>query len=610
MEETVAQIQCLNLNCQTVNSPEQQYCYRCNTPLLKRYLLAMGESLQACPLGTLIGDRYLLKQPRVVLDTKPGLPPQVTQTIPDALLPYFQLFPQRLHVPQVYGFTTLNHQLIWLLEYGTVPLDSDGTPLAAQLLPQLVSVWGGATALRQLNWLWQMVQLWQPLRRLRVVSSLLDASVLRVNGPLIQLLELRRDGDRSPTLQQLGQFWSEWIASCSPSIGRILTQICLSLEQGQIGHPEQLLAVLDRAMLQIGKSWQRTSAVYTATDTGPTREQNEDACYPASGSSFQVTEDLKTLVLVCDGLGGQEGGEVASHLAIESLSHEVTQIAWEERGWNAGANLLKLERAICNANDLISQRNDREQRYERQRMGTTLVMAIAHNHELYFAHVGDSRLYWITATGCYQVTVDDDLASREVQLGYAFYREATRYSSAGALVQALGMDASALLRPNVQRLILDEDGVFLLCSDGLSDFDRVEQYWKREILPVLRGERDLAEAGKRLMETANETNGHDNVTIALLYYRVQQKTEEIHEAEITLTEIQSMLPSVEDFEYIASDTKPNVIAPQSSLSNVRERPAILWAILLVSLLGLGGIIYIVFSNQVNHQIEQIEAAPK
>jgi protein phosphatase len=147
-------------------------------------------------------------------------------------------------------------------------------------------------------------------------------------------------------------------------------------------------------------------------------------------------------------------------------------------------------------------------------------MAFAHAQEMYAAHVGDSRIYWITPRSCHQVTVDDDLASREVKLGYLLYRDAVQYPNAGALVQALGMSSATNLHPTVQRLILDQDCVFLLCSDGLSDYDRVEQYWESEIVPLLQGEKTVAAVGESLLQLANQKNGHDNSTIALIYCRV------------------------------------------------------------------------------------------
>ncbi|NEO26157.1 MAG: hypothetical protein F6K03_04490, partial [Kamptonema sp. SIO4C4] len=112
---------------------------------------------------------------------------------------------------------------------------------------------------------------------------------------------------------------------------------------------------------------------------------------------------------------------------------------------------------------------------------------------------------------------------REVRLGYALYRDAVSFPSGGALVQALGMNPSSRLYPTIDRVMLDEDSVFLLCSDGLSDNDRVEQYWETEILPILTEGKKVDEAVDRLMAIANEKNGHDNITVALVHASVQTK---------------------------------------------------------------------------------------
>ncbi len=219
--------------------------------------------------------------------------------------------------------------------------------------------------------------------------------------------------------------------------------------------------------------------------------------------------------------------EIAAQLAIETLSREINPSPTTNIEIYPDSYSLILEQAIRVTNDLISQRNDQESRQDRQRMGTTLVMAFAQAQEMYAAHVGDSRIYWITAHSCHQVTVDDDLASREVKLGYLLYRDAIQYPNAGALVQALGMSSATNLHPTVQRLIIDQDCVFLLCSDGLSDYDRVEQYWDSEIVPLLRGEKNVTAVGESLLQLANQKNGHDNSTIALVYCRVVPAAEPV-----------------------------------------------------------------------------------
>ncbi|MGL5510924.1 MAG: PP2C family protein-serine/threonine phosphatase, partial [Microcoleaceae cyanobacterium] len=226
--------------------------------------------------------------------------------------------------------------------------------------------------------------------------------------------------------------------------------------------------------------------------------------------------------IVCDGVGGQDGGEIASRLAIDSITAKIKSVGLEDR-----LNLSEvLEKSVCIANDAICDRNDSEKRQGRRRMGTTLVTAWAYEHQLHIAHIGDSRAYLITRQNCYQITLDDDVASRDVRLGYALYLDALQQVASGALVQALGITPSMNLHPTVQRFPVDEDCVFLLCSDGLSDRNRVDENWQEEILPLLEGKTDINTLREELIEIANTQNGHDNVTIALIHYQVSPAIEE------------------------------------------------------------------------------------
>jgi protein phosphatase len=511
-------IQCSSPGCQAPNPLENQFCDRCGTPIVRRYLWAVGDWIKAYQAGNLLAERYLLKQSKIVLDTKPALPPRGPEAMPSHLLPYFKLFPYRPHIPQIGGYLpSPDEQInldIWLLEYGTVPTDSAGELRYPNLLPELSQLWAEAGELRQLSLLWQAAQLWQPLEQRGVAASLLEPSLLRVNGGILQLLELQGDRSPAPSFSELGQTWSPLAAGAAPAITDFLQELCQKLQQGEIRLPQELSDILERGMAQCSHWQQRNYYIFTATDTGPVRDHNEDACYPAVGETVAAEA---ALAIVCDGIGGQEAGEVASQMAIEILLAESQSLT-------AGGDCRlsrRLERAIEAANTAISQRNDSEERRDIQRMGTTLVIALARAHEIYLAHVGDSRAYRITSESCHQLTVDDDLASREVCLGYLLYRDAIHYPNAGSLIQALGITDSRSLQSTVQRSILDGDCVFLLCSDGLSDRDRVEQYWRSEIVPLLAGERDLAEVGRRLLAIANERNGHDNTTIALIHCQVQ-----------------------------------------------------------------------------------------
>ncbi|CCI15553.1 conserved hypothetical protein [Microcystis aeruginosa PCC 9807] len=530
--DSVITLQCQNLTCLSPNALTNRFCEKCGTPLVKRYLWMMGDWVRTYyHVGELIDNRYLVKQPQIVLDTKPAQAPQAPEEPPSWLSLYLKLLPFHLHIPQVYGYIPspderLNMD-IWLLEYGTIPLDQTGELIYPELLPTLAEVWSQASDLRQIHWLWQMAKLWHPLQRKAVVSSLLNPSLTRVNNQLLQLLELSKDEATAPNLKDLGAFWTGLIPTAAANIQDFLASLTQELESGDLDRPESLIAILDYALQHYGGGQERSYEIFTCTDTGLMREHNEDACYPPTNQAITLAHGQNPLAIVCDGIGGQEGGEIAAQLAIETLSREINPSPTTNIEVYPDSYSLVLEQAIRVTNDLISQRNDQESRQDRQRMGTTLVMAFAQAQEMYAAHVGDSRIYWITAHSCHQVTVDDDLASREVKLGYLLYRDAIQYPNAGALVQALGMSSANNLHPTVQRLIIDQDCVFLLCSDGLSDYDRVEQYWDSEIVPLLRGEKNVTAVGESLLQLANQKNGHDNSTIALVYCRVVPAAEPV-----------------------------------------------------------------------------------
>lgn len=600
MENDMATIQCSNASCLTPNAYQNRFCSQCGTPIVRRYLRGMGNWLKVYQLGELIDERYLLKPDRVLLDTQPGVVPLTPDEVPSHILPYLKLFSYRLHIPQVYGYLpSLEEQIdldIWLLEYSSLPLTPTGDLQYEDFLPQLTQLWQEANPLRQLNWLWQIANLWQPLQSQGAASSLLDPSLVRVNGPIVQLLELAIDPDSVPTLTALGQLWRQWVEGASPSLRDFLQHLCQNLEEGEISHIDRLIALLEQAIEYCARSQKRSYQVFTNTDVGLRRELNEDSCYPPPKQALEISNGDNVLSLVCDGIGGQEGGEVASKMAIETLLESIGRLTSTDlSAKHSFAVVQALEKAILSANDYISDRNDRENRQNRQRMGTTVVMGFSHAHQMFCAHVGDSRIYWITPTNCYQISVDDDLASREVKLGYLLYREAVQYPNSGSLVQALGMSSSSSLHPNIEPIVLDEDCVFLLCSDGLSDYDRVEQYWESDILPLLAGEKPISEVGERLIQIANEQNGHDNVTIALIYCQVQA-TQESLPLPLSFSEIDSDVPSLpqtdltEEVEEISTSvpTQPFAAKP---LPQPQSRKVPWLAILPIALIALAGIGY-------------------
>lgn len=613
-------LQCPNHTCQTLNAETNRFCQACGVFLPKHYLWAIGAGVDRYQPGEFLANRYQCKAPRIFLDTQPGIVPDPFQELPVEFTPYLKLTPYRLHVPQLYEVIPNEdgEGSILLLEDAplaiarpsdvadTIP-DLRYTPSqdasVVELLPRLDQAWSEAIALRQLNWLWQLAQLWQPLQLQGMTSTLLTPPLLRVEGGLVRLLELQ--SDRTPvSLPELGVLWRSWLPSTQPALAPFLETLCQQLTQGTIHSSEQLLDRLDAALVMAGRSLSRQVALSTQTDQGPHRKRNEDACFPKSGTvqHFTLSEPSPSspsafpVVVVCDGIGGHQGGDVASGLAIASIQEHLQTLNPSAMGSTALG--LSLEQAACIANDRIAQRNDHEQRHDRERMGTTLVMGLVTGHDLYVTHVGDSRAYRITHHGYHQVTLDDDIASREVRMGYSSFRQALQQPIGGSLVQALGMGPSSVLHPTVQRFILDEDCIFLMCSDGLSDFDRVDEYWDTTLLPVLQGKQSLAQVTKDLVTIANTRNGHDNVTIGLIHCTVQPHALPPIPAELAIADREtppaSMPTSAEDPQPSASAVKTVHVSPAPT-------PKPNWFAVILSVLvlvGLGiGISYALFPQR-------------
>lgn len=551
----------------------------------KHYLWAIGEGIKTYRPGEMIVDRYQVQGDRILLDTQPEKTPQMPEEIPGEIEPYLRLLPYRLHIPQVFGIVSVTEKKgtreIWLLEGG--PINSD----SGSLMPEIAKVWKDATPMRQLNWLWQMAQLWQPLNVQKVASSLLSLGNLRVEGQLVRLLELQAD-QKSLTLQHLGRFWQKWASNAHPAVEKFLKQLFHQMIAGEVHNADQLIVQLDQALEVLGRSQIRKIHMATATDTGPNRSNNEDACHPPSKTAISYPPSNQAVAIVCDGIGGQEGGEEASELAIKVLCQRLQNIPEEGDPLTI---TTKLEESAYAANDAIYERNDNEQRQGRQRMGTTLVMALAHLHELYITHIGDSRAYWITPTRCYQVTLDDDVATRQVRLGYSLYQDAVNQIASGALVQALGITASTSLHPTVQRFPIDEDSIFLICSDGLSDRNRVEEYWQTEILPLLQGKKNLATVRDRLIEIANTTNGHDNVTVALVHYQITDKGQ-ITELSLPPVKVQPLKvqKTQKNSEFNPSDSQFFENKPKNFIYDSEYKSGWFYLLGILILLALGGIL--------------------
>jgi PPM family protein phosphatase len=223
-----------------------------------------------------------------------------------------------------------------------------------------------------------------------------------------------------------------------------------------------------------------------ATDLGKVREGNED--------SYLVDAPL-LLYAVADGMGGHRGGEVASHLALETV----------ESMARAGTGTLAEQ--VQEANRTVFERSQRDRRVTG--MGTTLTAARIVDGAVLLAHVGDSRAYLLRAGAFRRLTEDHTLVNRMVRAGEITADEADVHPHRNVLTRALGTE------PDVE---VDEDEValmdgdrLLLCSDGLFGMVTEDQ-----MQAILENEPDPQHAADRLIRAANRAGGVDNITALVL----------------------------------------------------------------------------------------------
>jgi protein phosphatase len=262
---------------------------------------------------------------------------------------------------------------------------------------------------------------------------------------------------------------------------------------------------------------------------GQQRNHNED-CFFSQIKSVKIrdfngpTLDANGLFILCDGMGGHACGEVASQLAVSTLQ------AFFEQHWQAETGLpdeATLKRAVAQANRAIFDLNQSNASSGHNRMGTTLVMLLICNLGAAVVHVGDSRLYSYTKRlGLQQITVDHEVGQREIKRGV---EPAIAYARPDAyqLTQALGPRHSKDLRPGITFLEMSEDTLFLLCSDGLSDHNLLENHVSDYIEPLLSSKANLDDGLAQLIDLANDKNGHDNITAVIARLKLKPDMSEL-----------------------------------------------------------------------------------
>lgn len=489
-------------------------------PTVPRYLWAEGNVSTVPQSGTLLDGRYQVLQFPLLLDQAGETAPQPLPQVPAAAQPYLSLSIFPVSIPRPFTQVTVPGTQEQLLLLENIPLEFVDGASVPRLRPNLLAAWATTSAFQQIVWLWQLAKLWQPCLTHQVAATLLNWQHIRVDAEDIRLLTLQA-GNPAPSLMELGRHWQSLVATAASPIREYLTHLTTHLIGGK-GTAAGLVDSLTGALEFLAADREIVTQLATCSDQGPVRSRNEDACYPTSGTANSarikaalVKQQPAPFTVVCDGIGGHQGGDIASKTAIEEVTQHLQAIATLPNLTHEEV-VAALEQSIRAANQAIVARNDEARSQDRDRMGTTIVMAFVYGARLYIGHLGDSRAYRVRNQTCLQITLDDDVAARETRLGLELYQTALQAPGSGALVQALGMADASHLHPTVEMYPLVGTSLFVLCSDGLSDYGLLERVWQTELKPVVTGPATVAAVSQTLVELANTHNGHDNVTVALL----------------------------------------------------------------------------------------------
>ena len=235
---------------------------------------------------------------------------------------------------------------------------------------------------------------------------------------------------------------------------------------------------------------------YAKSDVGKAREINED--------SFYITDDsLKDiqLFILADGMGGYNGGEIASRQAVTSAKNYIEN-SFKDTPKDKDSLIQLVASSMEYANMVVYEKSLEDKNLEG--MGTTLEVCLIYNNRAYIGHVGDSRIYRIRKDFIRKLTQDHSYVQKLVQEGTITKEEAEHHPKKNMLMKALG--CNAFVEPDVMVKGFQKEDILIMCSDGLTNMVEVPRI--NEIV-----KKDFETAPKELVDLANENGGLDNITI-------------------------------------------------------------------------------------------------
>ena len=237
---------------------------------------------------------------------------------------------------------------------------------------------------------------------------------------------------------------------------------------------------------------------YAKSDIGRVRENNQDYYY------ISDSLDEVQLYMLADGMGGYNGGEIASKLAVQTAKNYIIN-NFKEINKDKDSIIQLVGSAVEYANMVVYEKS--KENKELEGMGTTLEICLIYNNRAFIGHVGDSRIYRIRKEFIRKLTQDHSYVQKLVKDGTITQEEAVHHPQKNMLMKALG--CNAFVEPDVMVKGFLKDDILVIGSDGLTNL--VEQ---NDIFKIAK--KDIEQAPKELVELANKHGGYDNITVVVI----------------------------------------------------------------------------------------------
>jgi serine/threonine protein phosphatase PrpC len=299
--------------------------------------------------------------------------------------------------------------------------------------------------------------------------------------------------------------YDESIQISPPGVGMLFDRMLCGLD---VLSADKFAAALQAGLVEVRRPSSMDVRVGRLSDVGQVRQLNEDSLLTVEvGRVRRSISEPIGLYAVCDGMGGQAAGDVASSLAVQTLARKALAEVMSDGvadtvppNWESW-----LRGALQEANQAVFGRR----RAAGNDMGTTCVAALVYGDKATIAHAGDSRCYLVNGDGIQQVTQDHSLVQRLVQLGQLTPTEARTHPRRNVIYKNLG--DKTVVEPDVITRKLAGGDWLLLCSDGLSTM--VEDDVIRQ---TIQSASSPQQACRQLVEAANHAGGEDNVSVVLI----------------------------------------------------------------------------------------------